>query len=94
MVASHSPHLVDLPGWSLVHVHRGAGRTTSVTLLSLDDDQSRVALAASLGINRGELLAGIGYLLIVEGHHDRLFLDKLFGKDLREAGIVILCTLP
>ncbi|MDX6309448.1 MAG: hypothetical protein QOI06_2494 [Nocardioidaceae bacterium] len=90
VVASHSPHFLDLAGWSLVHVQRTADGT-SVAQLSLDDTRARGVLAESLGVNRGELLAGVSYLLIVEGHHDRLVLDRLFGKDLREAGVVILC---
>jgi energy-coupling factor transporter ATP-binding protein EcfA2 len=90
VVASHSPHFLDLPDWSLVHVQRGS-EGTSVTQLSLDDTQARGDLAESLGVNRGELLAGMSYLLIVEGHHDRLVLDRLFGKELREAGVAILC---
>jgi energy-coupling factor transporter ATP-binding protein EcfA2 len=90
VVASHSPHFLDLPGWSLVHVQRTVDGT-SVTRLSLDDTRARGVLAESLGVNRGELLAGMSYLLIVEGHHDRLVLDRLFGKELREAGVAILC---
>ncbi len=90
VVASHSPHFLDLPGWSLVHVQRTVDGT-NVARLSLDDTRARGGLAESLGVNRGELLAGMSYLLIVEGHHDRLVLDRLFGQVLREAGVAILC---
>lgn len=90
VIASHSPHFLDLQGWSLVHVENVHG-TTTLRPVPDEGERARASLARDLGVNRGELLAGIAGVLIVEGPHDRLVLDALFGSAIREAGIAVIC---
>jgi len=90
VIASHSPHFLDLPDWSLVHVENLDGRAT-LRAVPAEGERARSALARDLGVNRGELLAGITAVLIVEGMHDRLVLERLFGSQLRGAGIAVVC---
>lgn len=89
VIASHSPHFLDLPGWSLVHVQRG-DEGTRVDRLPAESGVARSALASQLGVNRGELLAGINGVLIVEGTHDQLMLQRLYGEQLQAAGLAVL----
>ncbi|MFG3301552.1 AAA family ATPase [Micromonospora chersina] len=89
VLASHSPHFLDLPGWRLVHVQRTPEGTT-LSPLSPSDLHSRKALAGQMGLNRGELLTRVSFLLVVEGEHDRLLLEELYGRRLHDAGVAIV----
>ena len=89
VIASHSPHFLDLPSWSQVHVQRSAEGTTLVPIAP-DSNLARSALAAQLGINRGELLAGITGILLVEGKHDQIVLQRLYGSQLRASGLAVV----
>ncbi|MEU5529303.1 AAA family ATPase [Micromonospora chersina] len=89
VLASHSPHFLDLPGWRLVHVQRTPEGTT-LSPLSPSDLHSRKALAGQMGLNRGELLTRVSFLLVVEGEHDRLLLEELYGGRLHDAGVAIV----
>lgn len=89
VIASHSPHFLDLPTWSLVHVRLDAG-TTQVEVLPDEVASPRAGLARELGVNRGDLLAGINAVLIVEGEQDRQVLQRIFGTQLRAARISVV----
>lgn len=89
VIASHSPIFLDLPGWTQVHVSALNGRAR-VESLGPHAVTAQSALAKQLGVNRGELLAGISGLLIVEGDHDRLVLERLYGDELRAAGLALI----
>lgn len=89
VIASHSPAFLDLPGWAQVHVERLEGRT-HLENMTAEANDARSALAEQLGVNRGELLAGINGLLLVEGKHDQLVLERLFGSALRSSGIAVV----
>jgi predicted ATPase len=89
LIATHSPQFLDMPGWDLVHLQRTPEGTTLSPLQPADLD-ARKALAAQLGLTRGELLARVNYILVVEGEHDRLVLETLYGTQLDEAGIQLL----
>lgn len=89
VVASHSSNFLGLPGWSLIHLRASSEGTTAVPL----DHHDLVVdsrFAKDVGFTRGELLATTSYILIVEGAHDELILDTLFGMQFREAGIRII----
>ena len=88
VIASHSPQFLDLPGWKQIHVVREEGQST-VQVLWEKDSGARSILARQLGINRGELLAGVDALLIVEGLHDELVLRSIFGEELRASRVAV-----
>lgn len=89
LIASHSPYFLDLDGWQLAHVHRVDGGS-SISVVDRSAVDAASALASDLGFSRGELLAGVCYTLIVEGHHDLLVLDSLYRDELRSAGVSLL----
>lgn len=89
ILASHSPYFLDLPGWQLLHVQRTPEGTT-VSALTDSDLAIRNALAGQMGWTHGELFARTSLLLIVEGEHDRLLLESLYGHRLRDAGATIV----
>lgn len=88
VVASHSPMFIDLDGWTTIHLRDG-----SVQKVPALPSNARSDLARDLGLTRGELLAGITSLLIVEGLHDQRVIESLFGSDLRRAGVAVLRML-
>lgn len=88
LIASHSAHFLDLPDWTQVHVERLGLETKLVPVPP--STQAQGDLARQLGVNRGELLAGIDALLLVEGQHDQVMLERMFGADLRAAGIAVV----
>ncbi|GAA3721493.1 hypothetical protein GCM10022399_42320 [Terrabacter ginsenosidimutans] len=89
VVASHSPQFLDLPHWQLVHVEATLAGTT-IHVLTPGETDARHGLAVAMGWTRGELLSLVSYVLVVEGEHDRIVLEELYGQDLREAGVAIL----
>lgn len=84
IIASHSPTFLNLPGWAVLRVIDG-----QVEPVRGLDAPARTLVAQDLGVTRGELLAGISALLVVEGDHDLLVLNELFGPDLRAAGVAV-----
>jgi energy-coupling factor transporter ATP-binding protein EcfA2 len=88
VIASHSPTFIDRPDWRTLHVRDGG-----VELLPPEAAVSRTALARDLGVTTGELLSTVEHLLVVEGEHDRLVLEELWGAELRAAGIVVVRML-
>ncbi|EYR63519.1 hypothetical protein N866_20140 [Actinotalea ferrariae CF5-4] len=89
LIATHSPQFLDLPGWALAHL-QSTPEGSTLSPLAPQDLDARGALAGEMGFTRGELLARITCLLIVEGEHDRLVLDTLYGDQLNDAGIGII----
>jgi len=89
ILASHSPQFLDLPGWQLLHVQPTPEGTT-VSALTDSDLDVRNTLAGQMGWTRGELFTRMSLLLIVEGEHDRLLLETLYGQRLRDAGVTIV----
>jgi len=89
VIASHSAHFLELPDWTTIHVRRGPNGAT-VEALPEDWGGAQSLLAKEMGLNRGELLAGINAVLVVEGTHDQRMLSRLYGNELRAAGVAIL----
>ncbi|MFI7209420.1 ATP-dependent nuclease [Micromonospora aurantiaca (nom. illeg.)] len=88
VLVSHSPHFLELTSWRTVHVQRRAGASV-LSPLSPTDLRVGSGFASDLGLTRGELLTMVSLLLIVEGPHDQLVLESLYGTRLHQAGIVI-----
>ncbi len=85
VIASHSAAFLDTPGWTTIHVRSG-----KVEAVPDEPASARSALARDLGLTRGELLAGIDHVLVVEGEHDRLVLDTFWGAELRATRVAVL----
>lgn len=85
VLATHSPAFLEFPEWQTVHISNG-----HLTVVTPMDDINRHRLSQDLGLTLGELLAGVATVLVVEGPHDQLVLDKLYGAELRQAGIAIV----
>ena len=89
LVVSHSPYFLGLEGWLLIHAQALPDGTT-LRALSPADLTARSTLAVEMGLGHGEMLVSTGYVLLVEGTHDRDILTALYGPRLRAAGIKIL----
>lgn len=85
VVATHSPAFLEFADWQTVHLTRGA--LTPVTPMDLN---ARRRVTRELGLTRGELLSAVARILVVEGPHDQIVLDALYGPDLRQAGIAMV----
>lgn len=89
LIATHSHLFMGRPGWRSYHLQR-TPEGSIVTDFVLSDLELSHALVREMGLDRGELLSRITYVLIVEGPSDRAVLENLYGELLREAGIMIL----
>ena len=89
IVVSHSPYFLGLEDWLLIHAQALPDGTT-LRALSPADLTARSTLAVEMGLGHGEMLVSTGYVLLVEGTHDRDILTALYGPRLHAAGIKIL----
>ncbi|MFI6265306.1 AAA family ATPase [Micromonospora sp. NPDC051006] len=89
VVASHSPHFLELTSWQVIHVLRRNGATI-LSPLAPGDLQVGSAFARDLGLSRGELFTAISLILIVEGDHDQLILESLYRERLHRAGVAMI----
>lgn len=90
VAASHSNAFLGLPTpVTFAHVRRD-GRRVAVERLDPDRLDALDAAAQELGFDRGELLATVGCFLLVEGVHDQLVLERVFERQLRDAGVVVI----
>lgn len=90
LAATHSPDLLYLDNTNLFKVGRGnhpASYRSQVQRLSLGDRQA----LEGLGLNPSDLLQHTKVFLLVEGHHEKLIFDELFGERLRDARVT---TIP
>ncbi|MDT9591601.1 AAA family ATPase [Nocardioides zeae] len=85
VIASHSPTFLDLPDWTTFRLT--GGQLQQVPSIPAGAGSP---IASDLGLTRGELLSGIGHILIVEGLHDQLFLEANFGLELREQRVAVI----
>jgi hypothetical protein len=90
LAASHSVAFLSLPRPAVfAHVRRDGPRVEverldPSTLDALDE------AAADLGFVRGELLSTVGCFLLVEGVHDQIVIDRIFERELRDAGVYVI----
>lgn len=81
VVATHSPEFLDLPNAHINHVDDG--RVRSLTEIDRED-------LVSLGLRPGDLLGQIRTFLLVEGEHEKIIFENLFGEELRRSGCKII----
>ncbi len=90
VVASHSPAFLSLaPGGQMVHISRRDGATSAEPFDATVVEQLS-DVAAALGFERGELLAGVSCFLLVEGEHEVAVLEEIFGMELRASKVVLV----
>ena len=92
IVATHSPVFLGHPAVTKLHVARSADGHAGVAALDahLDEEQAGIsAVSAALGIGVGDLLQMVRCFLVVEGEHDYVVFDELFGPELRRSLIRI-----
>ena len=89
VVASHATAFLGVGDTVLNYVRRVGGSVVvepveAGAIDALDD------VAREVGFDRGELLSTISCFLLVEGEHDRVTLEGIFGQELRLAGVFIV----
>jgi AAA domain, putative AbiEii toxin, Type IV TA system len=86
VVATHSPAFLNLPSETAQYI--AIARRDQETLAEVIDPEDILrldSLARDLGIERSDLLQLVRRVLIVEGEHDKLVLERFFGRELAEA---------
>lgn len=89
IVSSHSPTYLELRGWthvSLTRSHDGV-HANVFDPMELEVTQD---FARGMGLQPADLLNLCRYVLIVEGPHDKAFLDGYAGNRLRGRGVLII----
>ena len=85
IVATHSPHLLDLPDAHVFRVHRRPVQLTSgvrqVGVIQPLEAIHRAELSA-FGLEPSDLLARSRVVLLVEGQHDELLIRELLNRNL------------
>lgn len=89
VVASHAIAFLGVNDAVLNYVTRIDGKVIveSIDGTALD---ALDTVARDVGFNRGELLATVSCFLLVEGEHDRVTLEGIFGRELRAAGVFVV----
>jgi hypothetical protein len=82
IVATHSPAFFDGSPAQLVHVHRDALGRTALTAMP-PDLRDRID---GLGLDTSDLLQLCRTVVLVEGEHELVLFDELFGSEFRDAG--------
>lgn len=92
LLATHSTPFLALPSDQDAPLYVYARRTkegTACEAFDANEIQDLDQIVAELGFDRGELLTTVALFLVVEGIHDLVVLDRLFGE-LRAARIALL----
>jgi hypothetical protein len=89
VVASHGTAFLALGHEVVVARVRRVDDRISIEPMSAGDRETLDRIAAELGLDRGELLTTVGCFMIVEGEHDKIVLETIFGRELRIAGVFI-----
>ena len=85
IMATHSPAMLSNPAAHLNHVARDSFGST-VILPFPSDLRTRID---ELGLDPADLLQRCRTVLLVEGQHDWVILDQLFGEDFRLNGVEV-----
>lgn len=88
IVTTHSPAFLAEAD-ALLYVERQATGVATVRPVDPEAFSALDGAAMELGLDRGELLAGVGAFLFVEGPSDRLVLEGLYGPRLRREGVAV-----
>jgi energy-coupling factor transporter ATP-binding protein EcfA2 len=86
LIATHSPEFLGLEGVQLNHVHRDAQGHTVIETLTSD----LTSHLHELGLDKSDLLQLCRVVLVVEGQHDLIVLQRLVGEELRVLGVEVL----
>lgn len=86
VAATHSPSFLRNPNVALVEVFRKADGWTSARPVEFPDGAS----VNALGISRADLLQLYQLVLLVEGHHDRVVLGEVLGRELARRRVLML----
>ena len=92
LLATHGTPFLALPsdqGAPLYVYARRTKKGTTCEAFDADEIQGLDQIVAELGFDRGELLTTVALFLVVEGIHDLVVLERLFGE-LRAARIALL----
>lgn len=82
IAATHSPMFLDQPGANLLRIDRHGGATPW--------KPEYYEQHFELGLTKSDMLTNVGLFLLVEGEHERVVLDALFGERLRELGVRVV----
>jgi predicted ATPase len=75
VVATHSPEFIEISNANVLHIEAGIVRE----LTSLNREN-----LALLGLRPSDLLTSIKVFLLVEGEHEKIVFETLFGEELRK----------
>ncbi|HYJ09622.1 MAG TPA: AAA family ATPase [Polyangiaceae bacterium] len=89
VVASHATAFLGVGDTVLNYVRR-VGGSVIVEAIEAGALDALDTVAREVGFDRGELLSTISCFLLVEGEHDRVVLEGIFGQELRLAGVFIV----
>lgn len=85
VAATHSAHMLDERSVDPMHVTRMQGNTVTRSMPpAVGDALDRALAAEELGISASSLLQKVRCFVAVEGAHDKIVLDHLIGRELRE----------
>lgn len=92
VVATHSPSLLALPPGQATIVAVRSSPETGTELQRIDDDLlgQLDGDLTGLGLTRIDWLQAVAGVILVEGKHDRLVLDAIFGPELAASRLQVL----
>ena len=82
IAATHSPIFLDQTGANLLRIDRLGGATAW--------KPEYYEQYIELGLTKSDMLTNVGLFLLVEGEHERVVLDALFGERFRELGVRVV----
>ena len=88
LVITHSVAFVNRAD-TLAYVSRRSPAAASVRTCGAVELTALGEIASGLGLDRGELLAGVSIFLFVEGDSDKYVLESLFGDRVRRIGVAV-----
>ncbi len=86
MFATHAPALVNPDRFNVVHVDRHQNGEVRANRMQFTQWAEPKRLAAELGWTVADVLQKIRKWIVVEGQHDMVVLDAVFGNELAERG--------
>jgi predicted ATPase len=87
-VASHSPAFLTPLNATVIRLTRDADNHVAARPLTVDGPIDHVA--RELGITRSDLLLAVRWLVLVEGTHDQVILETLYGEQFKQARAMVV----
>lgn len=88
LVITHSVAFIERAD-AIAYVSRNPPADAIVRPCGVEELRALGEIAADLGIDRGELLAGVSIYLFVEGDSDKYVVESLFAERLRRIGVAV-----